>query len=352
MAFLKNAWYCAGWSNDLTVEPTGIKILNEDIVLYRNQSNEAVALSGICPHRFAPLSRGQVVGDRIQCGYHGLEFDDSGKCVHNPHGRGIIPPGSSLRSYPLAEQSGALWIWMGDKEKADESLIPNFDFVENRTDYAGLTGYLKMDANYQLVIDNLLDLTHSAYIHTTTVGVSADKWIGETKMEYNFSADENTINSDYIFRNSPPTPLFALFSDLEVGDIHSPMALHLASSLILDLSMTEPGQAKDEGYHMPSAHLLVPETEHSCHYFYAISRNAKLDDDSITEKMGEIVRRAFQQEDAPMIRDCNETMGDSEFFSLKPLILETDKAAVQARRVLAKRIREEQRAPEKILVNQ
>lgn len=343
MAFLRNSWYCASWAADLRDRPVGLKIINQDVVLFRRSDGEAVALSGVCPHRFAPLWRGEVIGDIIRCGYHGLEFDGSGQCVRNPHGSGAIAPNAHIRSYPLVEKNGALWIWMGEAEAADPAKIPDFDFVSDRTGWSGLTGYLRMEANYQLVIDNLLDLTHSAYIHTGTVGVSSDEWIGETKMDYDFFVDGDVINSNYVFRNSPPTPLLALFTDKKVGDIHVPMALHPASSLILDLTMSDCGQPKDSGVHMPSAHFLVPETETSCHYFYAISRSERLDDDAITAAMGEIVLRAFAEEDAPMIRDCQAVMGDADFFSLRPVILETDIAAVQARRVLAKMVREEQR---------
>ncbi len=233
---------------------------------------------------------------------------------------------------------------MGDPAQVDVSKIPVFDFVTDRTNWAGLTGHLKIESHYQLVIDNLLDLTHAAYIHVNTVGVKADDWIGETRMEYDFHVDGEVINSDYVFRNSPPTPLLALFTDMAVGDVHVPMALYPASSMILDLSMSQVGQPKSEGVHMPSAHFIVPESDKSCHYFYAISRSIKLDDDSITAAMGDIVRRAFVEEDAPVIRDCQKAMGDDEFFSLKPLILETDVAAVQARRMLAKMIRQEQSA--------
>jgi phenylpropionate dioxygenase-like ring-hydroxylating dioxygenase large terminal subunit len=204
-----------------------------------------------------------------------------------------------------------------------------------------LTGYLRVESNYQLVLDNLLDLTHASYIHVATVGLKAEEWIGETKMDYEFSVKGGVINSDYVFRNSPPTPLLALFNDMPVGDIYAPMALYPASTLILDMGMTAPGQPKAEGVFMPSAHFIVPETETSCHYFYAISRSTKLNDDGITQAMGKLVRSAFVDEDAPMIQDVQGEMGDAEFFSLRPVLLKGDVAAVQARRILTQLIQKE-----------
>lgn len=181
------------------------------------------------------------------------------------------------------------------------------------------------------------------------MGVKAEDWIGESKMEHNFRVKDGVIHSDYIFRNSPPTPIFVLFSGMKVGDIYSPMmALYPASTLILDLKMAEPGQALADGAQMPSAHFIVPETDTSCHYFYAISRNLKLEDDKITADMGELVRRAFVDENAPIISEVQSVMGDAESFSLRPVLLKGDIAAVQARRVLTQLIQKENTAVLKI----
>lgn len=343
MPFLRNSWYCAGWSADLQARPVGYKILGDEVVLYRKSDGSAVALSGICPHRFAPLRLGKAVGDVIQCPYHGLQFDAAGECAHNPHGA-AKPRAARLKSYPLVEQDGACWIWMGDPSKAEPAAIPRFDFVGDREKWAGVTGYLRVESNYQLVLDNLLDLTHAAYIHVGTVGLEADRWIGETKMQYKFRIEDGVVHSDYVFLNSPPTPLLKLFADLEVGDIYTPMALYPASTLILDMGMTTPGGSMSDAIRMPSAHFIVPETDTTCHYFYAIARNIKLADEEITRKMGELVRRAFVDEDAPIIREVQNAMGDAEFFSLRPVLLKGDIAAVQARRVLTQLMQEENAA--------
>src|SRR3546814_14126138 len=66
MPYLYNAWYCAGWSADLGAAPTGIRMLDMDVVLYRRADGAPVAVSGICPHRFAPLSLGRVDGDNLR----------------------------------------------------------------------------------------------------------------------------------------------------------------------------------------------------------------------------------------------------------------------------------------------
>jgi vanillate O-demethylase monooxygenase subunit len=342
MPFLYNAWYCAGWSTDLKDKPSGIRILDMDMVLYRRRDGSPVAMSGVCPHRFAPLEMGRVDGDDLVCGYHGLRFDATGACVHNPHGKGVIPPRTCLRAYPIAERSGALWVWTGDPERADPDTIVAFDFITDREKWTGFTGYLHIQSDYQLVVDNLLDLTHAAYLHPNSVGVSDEARAGR-KRHSKFGMNDGVIYSHYWIEDSPPSPLFALWTDRKTGDIRSPIDLHLPSSLILDLSMKDTGASDDQASRMPSAHLIVPETETSCHYFYALSRNDRLDDEALSAEMADVVRRAFVDEDEPMVRAVQGKMAGRDFFSMMPVILETDAAAVMARRMLAKMIRAEQR---------
>lgn len=341
MPFLYNAWYCAGWSADLTDKPKGIRILDMDMVFYRRSDGTAVAMSGMCPHRFAPLAMGSVEGDDLVCGYHGLRFDSKGACVHNPHGQGVIPPRTMLRAFPVEERSGALWVWTGEPERADPSKIVAFDFIEDQAHWAGFTGYLHIKADYQLVIDNLLDLTHAAYLHPNSVGVSDEARAGR-KRHSKFGMNGDVVYSHYWIDDSPPSPLFQLWTDRKTGDIRSPIDLHLPSSLILDLSMKDSGAPDEQASRMPSAHLIVPETETSCHYFYALSRNDRLDDPELSARMAEVVRRAFVDEDEPMVKAVHEKMAGREFFAMTPVILETDAAAIMARRMLAKMIKAEQ----------
>ena len=99
---------------------TGRTILKEPVVFYRQANGEVVALEDRCAHRFAPLSMGHIVGgDRIQCPYHGLEYDKTGACVLQPHGNKNIPSRAGVKSYPVTEKHKAIWIWMGDPALAD-----------------------------------------------------------------------------------------------------------------------------------------------------------------------------------------------------------------------------------------
>ena len=126
--FLQNGWYAAIWANDLKDRPVGRIFLNDKVVLFRNASGEVAALEDCCCHRAAPLSKGELSGDYLMCGYHGLKFDIKGQCVEVP-GQSMIPRGAKVRSYPVHEKWGVVWIWMGEPAKADAEKIPNLHWL-------------------------------------------------------------------------------------------------------------------------------------------------------------------------------------------------------------------------------
>lgn len=336
MPYLRNAWYCAGWSSDLGAEPVGRTMLGEFLVFYRDSAGEPVAIGGRCPHRFAPLSKGRVKGDVIECPYHGLQFDRDGRCVKNPHADGVIPGSAKVAAYRIVERGGALWVWMGDADKADTADLPTSDFLIDAR-YASISGCVKVAANYQLVIDNLLDLTHAPFLHANTVGGAPEDSIG-APMTHEFRIDGQVIHSNYLVRGMPPTPQLQPLWSEPAGDFRAEMRWRPASNLDLDIRMSPLGADKEAGVHVPSVHYVVPESEISTHYFFAVGRNVYIDDPDQTRIMGEFALRAFAEEDEPMIRDCQDLMGTTDLMSLNPVLLKTDIAAVQARRMLDKLI--------------
>src|SRR4051794_6661097 len=114
MNYLRNVWYAAAWSEEIGRTPLGRKLLDRPITLFRATSGTSVALADRCPHRFAPLSKGKLVEDAIQCPYHGLRFDTDGRCVYNYHGP--VPKAASVHRYPMMERYGVAWIWMGEPD--------------------------------------------------------------------------------------------------------------------------------------------------------------------------------------------------------------------------------------------
>jgi phenylpropionate dioxygenase-like ring-hydroxylating dioxygenase large terminal subunit len=169
--FLRNCWYAAGWSRDFAAEAlTPVTMLNEPIVVYRQTGGEPVALQDRCCHRFAPLSMGRLEGDNLRCMYHGLKFAPSGKCIEIPD-QPKIPPQAFVRRYPIVDKYSVAWIWMGDPALADASLIPEFVGVDDPR-WSMTPGRMDYNANYVLINDNLLDLSHIAFLHRNSLGAT------------------------------------------------------------------------------------------------------------------------------------------------------------------------------------
>lgn len=163
----KNAWYVAATTAEVGREPLRRKLLGRQVVLFRQEDGQPVALYDRCPHRGYPLSEGVLVGDNIQCGYHGLQFGNDGCCKVIPSG-GDMPPGLGVPSYPVAERWEWLWIWAGDPNLADEALLPDLEgiYALGREGWHSETSVLLEPAcNYLMPFENFLDATHITFLH-------------------------------------------------------------------------------------------------------------------------------------------------------------------------------------------
>ncbi len=171
MNFLTNRWYVAAWAEEIDDRPLARTILGKPVVFYRAENGAPVALEDRCCHRALPLSMGQVVGDEIRCGYHGLKFDATGACVEVP-GQSTIPPGARVAAYPVVERHRMVWIWMGDAEHADADDIPDL-FWQDDPAWVTTGEHIEVACDYRLLIDIQLDATHATYVHVSTLASSA-----------------------------------------------------------------------------------------------------------------------------------------------------------------------------------
>jgi len=164
--FPLNAWYVAAFSHELGDKPLVRRICGDLVVMFRTANGEAVALLDRCPHRATPLSMGTVVGNAIQCGYHGMEFGPGGKCVKIPS-QARIPERMKARAYPIAEIWKWIWIWPGDPEKADPALIPDHHELKltDKSWNAMPQFIVPMSGSAEMLHENLLDTTHITFLH-------------------------------------------------------------------------------------------------------------------------------------------------------------------------------------------
>ncbi|MEX3982228.1 Rieske 2Fe-2S domain-containing protein [Paraburkholderia sp. EG287A] len=345
MTFLRNAWYCAGWAEDLGQEDlTPRTILNEPVLLYRREDGAAVAIGNRCPHRFAPLHLGCKKGGSVACPYHGLEFDSSGSCVHNPHGDGTIPKAAKVPSYPLVERYDALWIWMGDAESANPDLIPDFSETAKRESWGQVRGHLEVPVHYELLTDNLMDLSHVPYIHPflSVKGPLPEGFREERSLQQ----EGDAIWSMHRNLNTRITPLYKMLWDEapEIIEGYFDMRWTAPSNLLLNVGVAPMDGPREDGVWTPMAHLLTPATETSTHYFWNHARDRRVGIPEFDASLRDALQNTFRNEDEAMLVNCASLMGTSDLMSLKPLLLPGDAPAVRARRVLAERIAAERNA--------
>lgn len=339
MRYLRNAWYMAAWSDEISAKPLARRFLNEPVVLFRDDKGRAHALQDRCPHRFAPLSLGTLHGDSIECRYHGLRFDSSGACSLNPHG----PVTGKMRvgKYPLAEAYRSLWIWMGDPDLADESLIVDLSAETLVPETAFSKGYLHSSGHYQLFIDNIIDPSHVDFLHPETLGG------GQMKGQYpKVTEAERSVTAEWDCRDVPAAPVVARsFPSGSGGRVDNWSYIRWSAPSVMQLrNRTAPaGEGTEDGDEVINLHIFTPETDRSTHYFYSSTRDFALDNVELNTMMGDLRDHVFATQDEPMIRAQQDRMGDADFWSLEPLLLRTDEGAVRVRRKIAALIEAEEK---------
>ena len=321
-AYVRNLWYMAAWDHEV---PDGgmlsRTLLDKRWLIHGLASGGYAMLEDRCPHRFVPLSMGEKRGDIIHCRYHGLGFGPDGACVHSPFPAGP-PEHVRAASMPVVARHRGLWFWPGDPALADPALIPDFAFLDDAPPME--RGVLTMQANYELVTDNLMDLTHAEFLHVETFGVNGSL----------FESGQQTVETD---------PDGAIWNKWDMCDARPPewskpmlpegaridqklhIRWHAPASMALTIAISRAGTGETLLPQMCNPHIITPETHTSSHYFY---------DHEPTEAARAMAMQVFTQEDEPMIEAAQAALGTTDFWEARPAILATDAAAIRARRRL------------------
>lgn len=268
-AFLKNRWYVAGLSGEVTDKPLGRKLLGEPVVLYRASDGTPLALEDRCCHRQAALSLGEIEGDNLRCGYHGLLFDGTGACIEVPSQK-TIPPGARVKSYATREQQGFLFVWMGDPENAD-TVDPYDHPYLDRDGWATQNAQFHAKCNYRLLIDNLLDVTHLTYAHKSTIGASGVTDAADVKYE----RDGEKVSIDRWMMDIAPAPAHVQATGFN-GNVDRWQRIEFTPPgfVWLKVGVAKAGTGAREGdlsgalMNRHTLHVITPETETTSHYFW------------------------------------------------------------------------------------
>jgi vanillate O-demethylase monooxygenase subunit len=337
--FLRNCWYVAAWGKELARTILARMICGDGVVLYRQVDGAPVALEDRCAHRRMPLSRGRLVGDAIECGYHGLQYDRTGACVRIP-GQKTIPKSACVRSYPVVEKWRFAWIWMGDPTLADPALIPDL-WMMDHPQWEVIEGDLiHVKGNYRLVTDNLLDPSHVSFVHRTTLGTDV---VAEIPI-----ATERTGRGVRVTRwilDSPPAPIYAKAGGF-TGHVDRwqiidfiPPSLNIVDMGSAAAGTGAPQGDRSRGIELRSFNLITPETARSSFYFWAHVRNFALGDAAMARFIKEQFTLAFHEDVAVIeaVQNANDRLPESPIVDLA-----IDAAPVRARRILARLIAAEQ----------
>ncbi|WP_176593967.1 aromatic ring-hydroxylating dioxygenase subunit alpha [Sphingobium sp. EM0848] len=338
--FLRGAWYVAAWAEEVTRALLPRTLLDEPVLLFRKQDGSVAVLADSCPHRFAPLHMGKLIGDTVECGYHGLCFDAAGHCVANPHGNHVVPSRANVRAYPVIERHSLVWIWMGEAERADPELVPDLAYL-TASGRRTVTGGMTMAAHYEILTDNLMDPSHARFLHSKYLDNDGDVTLKTTQ-------EGGTVYARQWLPDRKAPGFFAgcLPDDPEKVDMWIEFIWQAPALLHNSTGVTCVGEPRSEGIEQIGTHLLTPETELSTHYFYANSRSFRLDDASMDDRVRQWFHDAFVLEDKVMAEAIQRRMKNAtDLLKMDPVLLSIDAASVRVRRHLAGLIEAEMALP-------
>lgn len=330
-SLVRNRWYIAAFSSEIGREPVERTILDKPVVMYRTEAGTPTVMYGLCPHRYYPLARGRLDGDAIVCGYHGFTFAADGKCVLIPSqdtGAGFSQP-----TYPIIERNPLCWIWMGDADKCDPDLIPPYDdFGLDQPGWRHSSeSLLHIKGRSQLLVDNLMDLTHLAYIHHIPGGDAFKKTpllAEERNRSYRLSRPLKSGWTGFFDLLYGPEYRFEAECDMAaVTDFYGPELIRTSGPIITAVDgMDEVPAALGEVYFI---HGITPETATTTHYWGLITRSHRLDDhalDAVLTSMDVAVR----QEDVEAI-EAVEARVDGAAAVQRELLSKSDAPAIRVR---------------------
>ncbi|OLL20112.1 MULTISPECIES: aromatic ring-hydroxylating dioxygenase subunit alpha [unclassified Rhodococcus (in: high G+C Gram-positive bacteria)] len=344
MAYPLDAWYVAAWDHEVgRREILARTIAGKPLALYRTEDGRPVALADACWHRLAPLSMGTLVGaDGIRCPYHGLQFNSAGRCTHMP-AQQTINPSAMVASYPVVERHRFVWVWPGDPMLADPSTIPDM-FQMDSPDWAGDGRTIDVQANYQLVLDNLMDLTHEEFVHSSSIGQDE-----LSESDFVVTHDDRTVTVTRWMHDIDAPPFWLKnmrdkFPGFEGKvDRWQIIEFQAPSTIRIDVGVAKAGTGAPEGDRSQGVNGFVmntisPVDERTALYFWAFMRNYRLDSQLITTQLREGVHGVFGEDEAMLTaqQKAIEANPGHEFYNLN-----IDAGGMWVRRIIQRMIEAE-----------
>ncbi len=338
--FLTNCWYIAAWSRDIKHKLTARKMLSQNLVFYRQQDGSVAALEDACPHRKLPLSKGRLLGDVVECGYHGLQFDCSGMCVSAPT-QDRISPTAKVRMFPVIEKLGFVWVWMGESGQANENQVFNIPEFDNPQWGKTEGGTLDIQCHYLWLTDNLLDPSHVAWVHRTSFAAPGTDGVPLQQQSF----DDGVVVSRWIFDQPLPPYYDSLVKfggncdRLQHYEVRTPSICINRSIFTRAGSGGDVDDLPDDAYVMVSYNFMTPIDEDSTTYYWLQCYNTDPDNVDIAKQINDGAIQAFN-EDREILEAVHIGMNNMNSPNIN---LGLDAGSLHFRRTLAKAIAAEQK---------
>jgi phenylpropionate dioxygenase-like ring-hydroxylating dioxygenase large terminal subunit len=338
--FARNQWYVAAYGSEIGPELLARTICGEPVVFYRASAGEVVALSDNCVHRRFPLSEGRLVDDTVVCGYHGFTYDQGGTCVYVP-GQTRIPRTARVPVYPVVEQDGFIWLWIGDPERADESRVLRTPWFE-MDGWVTVRGMERLEARYGLLVDNLMDLSHETYLHSTSIGSPEVAEVPITtevddanEVIYVSRRMDDASCPPFYARATGITGRITRWQDIE----YHPPCMYQLHTRIAPQGVYPPADGPDDqAFHVEIANPITPETETTTHDFWVVARDFAIDDPEISGSLTEITRSIILEDVVALTRLERHLAHEASGY--QELSINIDTGGLAARRMLRRQIEE------------
>jgi vanillate O-demethylase monooxygenase subunit len=341
-AFARNQWYVAAYSHEVGREELlGRTILGEPLVLYRTEEDGTpVALHDRCVHRRYPLSASRLDGDRVVCGYHGFTYDTTGACVFVP-GQKRVPRTARVASYPVVERDSLVWVWIGDPALADPEAVPRARHLD-APGWVTVRGMEPIDADYGLLVDNLLDLSHETYLHGGYIGTPE---VAETPITTEVDEGAGIVRVSRHMDDAECPSFYARSTGLEGRisrwqdiEYHAP-CLYLLHSRIAPVGVApEPDGSDPNGFHTEITYAITPSADGHVYDFWMVSRDWAVEDAEVTEFLRANNHTVVRQ-DVDALNLLQRTLG-TERTGYQELSINIDTGGLAARRILARLVEE------------
>ena len=331
--FIRNCWYVAAWPHEVGSTPLARTLLDEPVVLYRLPDGTPVALEDRCCHRDLPLSMGEVCEDRIVCRYHGLAYDRTGRCVNIP-AQEQIPENARVRSYPLVERDGVVWIWMGEAALADADAIVPYPWHQD-AGWAYRSGYYRIAGHHQLINDNLIDLSHVGWVHRKTIGGTPT---AHSAAKMSTERDGDVVHVRRWLPDTVPPPTYVRAVGF-TGTIDRYMQISFRPGLIhIYVGANDAGKGVDEvtcnnTFGGRIFNGITPETATTTHYFFSAAHSFRDTEPAVTDAFFAEIITTFEED--KVVIEAQQTR---HVPGRRQVGILSDAGGVQARRVMAERL--------------